>query len=615
MENIHTLDIGTNTNPFDPSLINEDYLVVKSFFKRTSNQHLIDLLTYLDSTAPQLWVTDKIESLNTPSEKQLIINYQLVIDNYKKYLINTLKIDNDELFILKKLTELLNNNQVKQNIVLNKELVYTFVRYTLSDGVLTNDEISLIEELSKCLSIDKSEILSILTHEITPTINEIKNNIFINIDKKFELIQKFYTLISNENIKFNQSDLFEVINKINQHKYLKNESLISIKINLNGSKGSPPHDLYYCFDLEFGKLRKIEGYDRVELKPARIIFTSNNLFIYFKYSFSDHLSGESHIVNLSEINSFQKNHFNNTGQSYINYSRKGDRKPWIISGFKEDVIQDLIYSFLSPGSVDSSYTDSTTERKEKITLSEDSKTNNKDLETISPFKELENMIGLDSVKDEIYSLVNLIKTQNLRKKQGLKIVDVSLHSVFTGSPGTGKTTVARLYSSILKELGVLKKGHLTEVDRTELVAGYLGQTAIKVEEVVNKALDGVLFIDEAYSLIGKNGDTYGDEAINTLLKRMEDDRKRLVVIVAGYTDKMQDFINSNPGLKSRFNRFIEFPDYSTEELLQIFTKMIESNQYKLTENAVIKLSETIKSHVSKKIKVLVMGDMLEIYLK
>ncbi len=139
MENIHTLDIGTNTNPFDPSLINEDYLVVKSFFKRTSNQHLIDLLTYLDSTAPQLWVTDKIESLNTPSEKQLIINYQLVIDNYKKYLINTLKIDNDELFILKKLTELLNNNQVKQNIVLNKELVYTFVRYTLSDGVRTND--------------------------------------------------------------------------------------------------------------------------------------------------------------------------------------------------------------------------------------------------------------------------------------------------------------------------------------------------------------------------------------------------------------------------------------------------------------------------------------------
>ena len=167
-----------------------------------------------------------------------------------------------------------------------------------------------------------------------------------------------------------------------------------------------------------------------------------------------------------------------------------------------------------------------------------------------PMEQLEKLIGLASIKHDVKELTDFVKIQKLRKDQGLKSVPVSLHLVFTGNPGTGKTTVARILAKLYKQIGVLSKGQLVEVDRSGLVAGYVGQTALKTQEQINKALGGVLFIDEAYALSQKD-DAFGQEAIDTILKAMEDHRDDLVVIVAGYTGPMEDFINSNPGLKSR----------------------------------------------------------------
>ena len=217
----------------------------------------------------------------------------------------------------------------------------------------------------------------------------------------------------------------------------------------------------------------------------------------------------------------------------------------------------------------------------------------------SSTSELDTLVGLASVKEEIKTLSNFIKIQQKRKEQGLKSSSVSYHCVFTGNPGTGKTTVARIVAQIYKDLGILSKGHLVETDRAGLVAEYVGQTAVKTNKIIDSALDGVLFIDEAYSLIGTEQD-YGKEAIATLLKRMEDNRDRLVVILAGYSKEMQDFINTNPGLQSRFNRYIDFPDYSAEELLQIFEKNVEKFDYKLEKEALVAMSEYFQHAVENK---------------
>ena len=201
--------------------------------------------------------------------------------------------------------------------------------------------------------------------------------------------------------------------------------------------------------------------------------------------------------------------------------------------------------------------------------------------------QLEDLIGLKEVKQQITSLINLIKVRKLREKYQMPIAEMTYHMVFSGNPGTGKTTVARLLSQIYCELGLLSKGTLVETDRSGLVAGFVGQTALKVADVVKSALGGVLFIDEAYSL-AKTGSVndYGSEAIDTLVKLMEDNREDLVVIVAGYTEEMKQFLKSNTGLISRFNTFIEFPDYTIKELIDILKSMAEKSGVAYVDSAI-----------------------------
>lgn len=201
-------------------------------------------------------------------------------------------------------------------------------------------------------------------------------------------------------------------------------------------------------------------------------------------------------------------------------------------------------------------------------------------------EELNSLIGLNEVKEEVNGLINLIKMRQLRTSRGLKSPTTSQHLVFIGNPGTGKTTVARIIGKIYHALGFLSKGHLIEVDRSGLVAGYIGQTALKTQGVIQSALGGILFIDEAYTLAPENtNNDFGPEAIDTILKAMEDNRNDFVVIVAGYDNLMPRFINSNPGLKSRFNKYINFPDYDEKELHLIFHTYLRKNDYHISQKA------------------------------
>ena len=241
------------------------------------------------------------------------------------------------------------------------------------------------------------------------------------------------------------------------------------------------------------------------------------------------------------------------------------------------VIQDNI----SSDNITSDGKKSESSQKQEIPI-----TDNDNCESLEELMQmLAELSGLEEVKKDLNSLINLLKVKKLREERGFPQSDISLHMVFSGNPGTGKTTVARLISKIYYRLSVLSKGHLIEVDRSGLVGGYVGQTAIKTKKICDSAIGGLLFIDEAYTLSTGGSNDFGIEAINTILKAMEDNRDDLVVIVAGYPDLMNKFLESNPGLRSRFNKIIQFNDYSPEELIEIFKNICAKSKLNISSDA------------------------------
>ena len=215
--------------------------------------------------------------------------------------------------------------------------------------------------------------------------------------------------------------------------------------------------------------------------------------------------------------------------------------------------------------------------------------------------DLNGLIGLETVKEQVNNLIAFQKVQKLRQENGLKNQKNTLHLAFTGNPGTGKTTVARIVGRIYKQIGLLSKGHFIEASRTDLIAGYQGQTALKVKKLIERAKGGVLFIDEAYSITeNDNSDSYGRECLTELTKALEDYREDLVVIVAGYSEPMKHFFDSNPGLKSRFNTFIEFPDYSAGELQKMLVKLCNDNDYTIEDGALNEIAHYLQASVESK---------------
>ncbi|MFQ3619958.1 MAG: AAA family ATPase [Spirochaetales bacterium] len=293
-----------------------------------------------------------------------------------------------------------------------------------------------------------------------------------------------------------------------------------------------------------------------------------------------HLKSLAYVLAYDEQNG--TNHFDRLAAAFYTFAQlvmKADGKVTKAQAKRLLKIRTLIYGEQKAGeSIPKEEAESTSIQLTREELEE---------ETLDEVMEkINRLIGMEKVKEQITTFINVIKVHKEREKRGLPVTPLTLHAVFYGPPGTGKTTIARYLGKVYRCLGLLKKGHLVETDRAGLVAGYVGQTAIRTDEVFQKALDGVLFIDEAYSLSSKDsGKDFGQEAIETLLKRMEDCRDRIAVIVAGYPEEMREFIESNPGLRTRFNRFFYFDHYTPLELLRIFEVFMENARFTLTAGA------------------------------
>ncbi len=422
------------------------------------------------------------------------------------------------------------------------------------------------------------------------------------------------------NLNFLHNEARKIIRAVNQYKQFNNEpaflqqmidDLMYVTFCCVGKAEHPPEETKLFISMVFMYLRQrlipdrelvldVFRYDSLPLHHRRQILTHWHIF----HNEIQKVRGAtvSSLKSLQYLHLYDRrqdsSHFDKMAASFFAYAQcviKADGTTKGDAPQKLAAIRTLIYG-----------------DQEQVSASEEKKVARKTVriaeqqqeETLDEVMEkINTLIGMTKVKAQINTFINVIKVHNERERRGLPVTPFSKHAVFYGPPGTGKTTIARYLGRVYKCLGLLDKGHMVETDRAGLVAGYVGQTAIQVDEVVNEALDGVLFIDEAYTLSPRGaGKDFGQEAIDTLLKRMEDHRDRLVVIVAGYPDEMNDFIASNPGLQSRFSRYFYFDHYTPEELIRIFDIFASNASFNLTAPARRELLNVLTTFYKKRDK-------------
>ena len=441
------------------------------------------------------------------------------------------------------------------------------------------DNSELIQQLNECYDMcDYMEENQVTRQKLPSTLRETLRLDFLH----------FLTYISFQDRLFSEEEN-QFIREVLGYRFKQSDTaLLKERWNIKDSSSEPavPMSLKYCVLADAG--RKIPN-DRYRNKKARKL-TETFRKLGESYLAANTNAGEREVTALTSymtvLDNFLKDYGllspdRRTRKFVINRRQKPEEST---SGQKEMSGAGRLSGPESSGGSGNSSDPGGSDNSEYTSDPKGASSSSPTVEDL--MAELNSMTGLKAVKKDVNTLVSLMKVQNLRREHGMKTADINKHMVFMGNPGTGKTTVARLLAGIYHEIGVCRTGQLVEVDRAGLVSGYIGQTATKTQDVIEDALGGILFIDEAYALTNQKGQgDFGQEAVDTLLKAMEDHREDLIVIVAGYTKLMEEFLASNPGLRSRFNKFLYFEDYTAEEEIEILKNNCRKQEYKMTEEA------------------------------
>lgn len=472
------------------------------------------------------------------------------------------------------------NYNVTLDSILFNDILLWLAYLGLNDGEISDDELKFINYILD-IKFSKDDLLNHLTTNLLDDYEDtlpISFILFYEFDKYVkenknrnagEIVESLFNIYGGIGQQFinleNDDDSSRISdNVVDDLKNAFENYMVNLRANLDDLKR-------YNYQLMLTSLNTELLDDMISSRNFEDIISKENLKIINEDIFADGSSFNREYMDVLNdiLSTDQKDQEKSSkDESYVLKNSSLDK-------FKKGLENSSSNNFKANLSQDD---DADTDSKETEEVEEES------LEEI--LAKLNDLVGLENVKSDVNSLINLIQIRKIREERGIKQPDMSLHLVFSGNPGTGKTTVARLLGEIYSKLGILSKGHLVETDRSGLVAGYVGQTAIKTQEKIKEAMGGILFIDEAYALSASKGENdFGEEAIDTILKAMEDNRDDFIVIVAGYPKLMDDFLHSNPGLESRFNKHLFFEDYNPQELFDIFVSMEEKSSLKLDEKA------------------------------